>query len=68
VSRQAEIHRRMRIPSTPSEIAALFGINVRLARAYFYQLRRQGKALRMDRRVAKDTVRGRKWEFLWVAV
>lgn len=66
-SRAAQITMRLRIPATPSEIASCFDLSLRLARAYLYQLRRQGRAVRMDRRVPKANPRGRQWEYLWKA-
>lgn len=64
---QDTISRRLKIPATPSEIASGFDISLRLARAYVYQLKRQGKAVRLDRRVPRANPRGRQWEWLWQA-
>ena len=59
------IAQRLKVPCTPTEIAASALISVRLARAYCYQLRKQGKAVRLDKRVPKPSPRGRQWEYLW---
>lgn len=67
VTTQDAIRRRIRVPLTPSEVAALFGLSVKLARGYLYQLRKQGKAKRLDRRIPKQAPRGRQWEYLWSA-
>jgi hypothetical protein len=56
---------RLSVPCTPSETASIFGISLKLARAYLYQLRRQGRMSRLDRRVPKANPRGRQWEYLW---
>lgn len=66
-TRQEAILRRLAVPCTPSEIAARFEITSKVARAYCYQLRKQGKAVRLDRRVPKVSARGRQWEYLWMA-
>lgn len=65
--RQQLIHERLRVPCTPSEVAAVFGISTHLARACLYQLKRQGRAVRLEERVPKDGARGRQWEHLWRA-
>lgn len=64
---QAQIRKRLHIPATPSEIAASFELSLRLARGYLYQLRKQGKAVRLDKRVPKANPRGRQCEHLWQA-
>jgi DNA-binding CsgD family transcriptional regulator len=64
---QSQIAMRIRIPCSPSEVAALFGISLRLARAYLYQLKRQGRAHRTDKRIPKANPLGRQWEYLWTA-
>lgn len=63
--RQQLIEQRLCVPCTPSEVAAIFGITTHLARACLYQLQRQGRAVRLDRRVPKESTRGRQWEHLW---
>jgi DNA-binding CsgD family transcriptional regulator len=65
VNREQEIHLRLRVPCTPSEIAACFELSLPLARAYLYQLRRLGRAVRLNRRVPKANARGRQYEYLW---
>ena len=66
----AAIRMRIQIPATPSEIAASLSMSVNVARSHLYQLRAQGKAQRTDVRLPKTghTGRGRKWEYLWVAL
>lgn len=59
---------RLRVPATPSEIAATIGISLRVARAYLYQLRKQGRAVRTDKRIHKYNARDRQYEHLWEAV
>lgn len=58
---------RLRIPATPSEIAHSARVPLRSVRAILYQLRDQGRAIRLDRRVPKASPRGRQWEYLWSA-
>jgi hypothetical protein len=43
-------------------------MSLRLARAYLYQLRKQGRAVRTDKRIPKQNPRGRQWEYLWTSV
>lgn len=66
-NRQSQIATRLRVPCTASEIAALFGITPHLARACLYQLQRQHRAVRLDKRVPKCNRSGRQWEYLWSA-
>jgi hypothetical protein len=58
---------RLRVPATASEIAATACMPVHLARGYLYQLRKQGRAVRLDKQVPKASSRGRQWEYLWQA-
>jgi hypothetical protein len=59
---------RLRVPCTPSELAAIFGKPLRLIRAFLYQLRRQHRVERTQRIVRKpDRTRGRPYEYLWIA-
>jgi hypothetical protein len=48
---------RLRIPATPSEIAHSARVPLRSVRATLYQLRDQGRAIRLDRRVPKASPR-----------
>lgn len=61
------IHRRLCVPATPSEIAAIFRAPLHTIRAHLYALKRQGKAERLLKRVPKSSARGRQWEYLWIA-
>jgi DNA-binding IclR family transcriptional regulator len=56
---------RLRVPCTPSELAAACGLSLGSARTYLHQLKRQGRAVRTDKRIPKPAPRGRQWEYLW---
>lgn len=64
---KSQIALRLRVPCTPSEIAAHFGLTRHLARSYLYELRKQGRAHKTDRRVPRRAPRGRQWEYAWEA-
>lgn len=65
--RKEAVRLRLCVPCTPSEIASCCDLSLPQVRAYLYQLREQGKAVRLDTRVPKANKSGRQWESLWSA-
>lgn len=63
--RPSLVAERLRVPCTPSELAAAFGLPLRSARSYLHHLKGQGKAVRTDTRIPNGSKRGRTWEYLW---
>lgn len=62
----ARIVRRLAIPATPTEIAALFRLNLNTARTVLYQLKDQGRVRRLERRIINPATGYP--EFLWQRV
>lgn len=61
----ARFNERLRVPCTPSELAAAFGLSLRSARSYLFQLKARGIAERTNTKIPKENPRGRKYEYLW---
>ena len=62
----ARVEARLRVPCTCEELAVSFDITLPVMRAYLYQLRKQGRVVRLDKRVPRQG-RGPKGEYLWRA-
>jgi transcription initiation factor IIE alpha subunit len=65
LSKRSQVRLRLRVPCTPSELAADLEMSVRVVRAYLYEFKREGLAKRLDRRIPKGNPTGRQWEYLW---
>lgn len=55
-------------PATPHDVADVLGIHVHNARAVLFNLKKTGRALRLDRYVRKSNRTGLQREYLWGAV
>jgi hypothetical protein len=51
-----QIVRRLCVPATPTELAAVLGKTPRLMCAMLYQLREQGRVQKLDRKVGRQTL------------
>jgi len=60
------IAQRIRIPATPSELAAMTGSSLRCVRANLYTLRKRNRARKLDRTIRTTQKRG-PGESLWEA-
>lgn len=56
---------RLRVPATPTELAALLGKPVPWIRASLHTLKQAGKVKQLDRSVPSQGKRGRRLERLW---
>lgn len=64
----ASLVRRLVIPATPSELAASLGFTIKQVRTHLSNLKGRRKVCRLDRRVPKQSKRGRQWEYLWSSI
>lgn len=53
------------LPATTSEIAVQFGEDQDLIRGMLAWLKKQGKAIRTERKKPTKAPRGRQYEFIW---
>lgn len=58
------VYRRLAVPCTPTELAAILKRPVKIIRSTLFDLKDQGRVARMDRTVKREHVRGPA-EFLW---
>ena len=57
----------MRVPCTPSELAAIMGRSKRHIRACLYYMRGMGYVQRLDRSIPVENKRRVNKEFLWIS-